>query len=141
MDTNKILLAGLIGSVAAFFLGFLVYGVALAGFFESNLGSATGVMRADDEMLWIPMIVGHLAWGFLIAIIYGRWANISTFATGAKAGAVIGALVGLTFDMINLGSTHIMNATGAMVDVLVMAIMTAIVGGVVGWFYGRDKGK
>lgn len=137
MKTNKILLAGLVGSIVAFFLGFLVYGIALKGFFVENMGSATGVLRADDEMLWIPMIVGHLAWGFLIAIIYGRWANISTFSTGAMAGAVIGGLVALTHDMIDLGSTHLMNATGAIANVVVMAIMGAITGGVIGWFLGR----
>ncbi len=41
MNTNKILLAGLIGGVVAFVLGFLFYGVLLTDFFEANAGSAT----------------------------------------------------------------------------------------------------
>lgn len=139
MNTNKIITAGLVGAVVAFLLGFLVYGMALASFFEANSGSATGVYRGDDEMLWIPMILGHITWGMLFALIYGRWATISTFATGAKAGAVIGFLVGATFDLINLGSTHISNSTAAIVDIIVMTVLSAIVGGVVGWFLGRGN--
>ncbi|MDX1684972.1 MAG: hypothetical protein R3275_07025 [Saprospiraceae bacterium] len=139
MSTNKILLAGLIGAVVAYILGFLTWGLLLADFFEANSGSATGVMRAHDEMLHIPMIVGHLTWGLLFAIIYGRWASISTFATGAKAGAVIGLLVGLSFDLINYASTHILTPTSVVVDVIAMTIISAIVGGVVGWYYGRGN--
>ena len=137
MNTNKILLAGLIGGAVAFLLGFLAYGLICRDFFESNMGSATGVMRGDDEMLWVPMIIGHLAWGLLFALIYGRWANISTFATGAKAGAAIGLLVGLAFDMIQLGSTHMSNLTGALADVAILTVISAVIGGVVGWFLGR----
>ena len=131
------LLAGLIGGAVALILGFVFYAVLLADFFEANAGSATGVMRADDEMLWGPMIIGHLAWGGLYALIFGRWATISTFVTGAKAGAVIGVLVSLTYNMIGMGTTHVMNMTGALVDVAVMGVISALVGGAVGWFLGR----
>jgi uncharacterized membrane protein len=139
MTTNKILIAGLLGAVVAFILGFLTWGIALSGFFEANVGSATGVMRGDNEMQWIPMIIGHLGWGFLMAIIFGRWANISTFATGAKAGAMIGFLISLTYDMINLGTTHLSNTTGAIVNIIAMTVVTSIVGGVVAWMLGRGS--
>ena len=51
MKTDKLLLAGVLGGAVAFLLGYLVYGVLLTGFFEANLGSATGVMRGETEML------------------------------------------------------------------------------------------
>ncbi len=137
MSTNKILIAGLIGGLAAFILGWLFYGTLLMGFFEKNAGTATGVTRPMEDMVWWAMILGHLAYGYLFALIYGRWASISTFATGAKAGAVIGGLMALTFDMIMYGSTNISNLTAALVDVVVMAVTGAIVGGVVAWWLGR----
>ena len=139
MSNSKIFTAGLVGAIVAFLLGFIVYGNLLAEFFVENSGSASGVMRGDDEMQWIPMILGHLTWGLLFAVIFGRWANITTFATGAKAGALLGFLIGASFDLIQLGSTHIPNLTGVIVDIIVMSIISAIVGGVVGWFLGRDK--
>ncbi len=134
---NKILIAGLVGAVVAFILGFLVWGLALSSFMESNLGTATGVMRDESDFLWIPMVLGHISWGIFFAYVFGHWANISTFSTGASAGALLGFLVGFTYDMISLGSTNVMNATGAIVDIIAMTIVSAIVGGVVGLMLGR----
>ena len=139
MSNSKIFTAGLVGAIVAFLLGFIVYGNLLAEFFVENSGSASGVMRGDDEMQWIPMILGHVTWGMLFAIVFGKWANISTFTTGAKSGALLGFLIGASFDLIQLGSTHIPNLTGIVVDIVVMTIVSAIVGGVVGWFFGRNK--
>lgn len=139
MNTQKILLAGLLGGVVAFLLGFLFYGMLLTNFFEANAGTATGVMRGDTDMLWIPMIIGHLAWGLLFSLIFGRWASISTFASGAKAGAVLGLLIAITFDMISLGSTNVSTLNAALVDIVVMTAVSALVGGVVGWFLGRGS--
>ncbi len=137
MNNNKTLIAGLIGGVAAFFLGWLFYGILLGSFFENNMGSATGVNREMEDMVWWAMILGHLAYGYLFALIYGRWANISTVATGVKTGAVIGALVGLTFDLIMYGSTNIGTLTSTFADVVVMAVTGAAVGGAVAWWLGR----
>ncbi len=137
MNTNKILLAGLIGGVASFLLGWLVWGVVLMGFMKENAGSATGVMRADNEMIWWALILGNLAGGLLLAMIYGRWGSISTFVTGAKAGAVIGLLIGISYDMIMYATSNIMTMNGALVDIVANAVVTGLVGGVVGWFLGR----
>ena len=137
MDTSKMLVAGLIGGAVALLLGFLLYGTLLADFFAKNSGSASGVMRADSELLWIPMIIGHLSWGLLFAVVFGRWASISTLNTGLKAGAVLGLLIGTTFSMINLGTTNISNTTAAIADIAVMTVISAIIGGVVGWYLGR----
>lgn len=139
MNTNKLIVAGLIGTVVAFITGFLIWGLALSGFMESNMGSATGVARGENEMLWIPLILGNAGFAFLLSYIYGRWASISTFQTGAKAGAVIGLLAALGYDMIMLATTHIMNSTAAIVDIAASGIHMAIVGGVIGWWFGRGN--
>ncbi|MFQ5448795.1 MAG: hypothetical protein ACE5FF_17870, partial [Saprospiraceae bacterium] len=126
MSNTKILVAGVIGAVAAFILGFLIYGMALSGFYDSHM--AEGYMRADSEIVWWAMIVGNLAWGMLFALIYGRWASISTFATGAKAGAVIGALVALTYNMTSYAMSTMMDITITLADVVVTAVLAAIIG-------------
>ena len=138
MKTSKILVAGLIGGVVALLIGFLVYGNLLADFLESHTKTA-GVMKTNEELMIIPLILGHLSWGLLLAIIFGRWANISTFATGAKAGGVIGLLMALTFNLINLGTANIMTTTGHLVDIALTTIMSAIVGGVIAWYLGKEK--
>jgi uncharacterized membrane protein len=82
------------------------------------------------------MIIGHLALGFLFAIILGRWAGIRTFSTGAIAGAVIGFLMATTYDMIMYGTTNVMNLNGVLADIAISTIMSAITAGAIGWYYG-----
>jgi len=135
MSNNKILVAGIIGAVTYFILGFLVYDLALSGFYGEHMVKTC--MRGDEETVWWAMIVSHLAWGIFIALIYGRWASISTFATGAKAGAVIGALVSLAINLGQYAMFTNMDLTIALTDVVVGAVLTAIIGGVVGWWLGR----
>mgnify|MGYP007080175700 CR=1 FL=1 len=137
MNTNRILLAGVAGGIAFFLLGFLLYGILLAKFFAANQGTAQGVMKTPPEM-W-ALIVGNLAWGFLLAIIFGRWAGIKNFATGAQAGAIIGGLVAFSVNFNMLGTTNVHTINSALVDVVVMAVISAIVGGVVGLVLGRSK--
>lgn len=137
MKINKILIAGLVGGIVALLLGFLLYGLALSSFFEQNMGSASGVMKEEADFNWIAMVLGHLSLGLLFAIIFGRWASISTFPTGLKAGAVLGFLIGCTYDLINYGSTNIYTLTGTIVDIVVTAVVGAIVGGVVAIMLGR----
>ncbi len=137
MSTNKILVTGLIAGVVHFFLGFLIWGVLLADFFAANSGKATGVSR-EEPVFW-AIIVSSLAFGILLAYIFGKWASISTLATGASAGAVIGLLLGVAYDFMLFGTTHIMNMTGTVVDIIVTVAVYAILGAVVGWLLGRAK--
>ncbi len=137
MNTNKLLLSGVAGGVAFFLLGFLVYGVLLMRFFEANAGTATGVMK--EPMDWWALILGNLAWGFLLAVIFVRWANISTFATGLRAGAIIGLLTGLSFDLMIYGTSNLSSLTGTIVDILVFTALSAVAGGVVGLVLGMGK--
>lgn len=136
---TKVLLAALVGGVTSFLLGWVFYGLLLADFFAANAGTATGVMKDDTSMGWIPLIVGNLTTGLLFAMIYSRWAGITTFKTGAIGGAWVGLLMGLSYDMVALGTTNIMNTTAALVDPLVWAVMSAISGGMVGWALGYGK--
>ena len=138
MKNNKILVAGLIGGIVAFVMGFLLYGMLFNDFFKSNGGSATGVERGQEDIVWWAMVIGHLAFGILIAIIYGRWANISTAATGAKSGAILGALIGLV-GFIDYGVTNVSNLSAVCVNVVLMAVNTAIIGAAVAWWLGRRE--
>lgn len=135
---NKILIGGLIGGVAAFLLGWVIYGMALRGIMEANTTEAAkAIMRGDENMIFWALIVGNLALGYLLAIIYGRWANISTFQSGAIAGAVIGFLWALSFDMMMYSTSTLFTMTGMIIDIVAFAVMCAITGGIIAWWLGR----
>ncbi len=135
---NKILVGGLIGGVASFFLGWLIYGMALSGVMEANATEAAkSVTRAEEDFIMWAMIVGNLALGYLLAIIYGRWANISTFKTGAIAGVVIGFLWALSYDMTFYAMSTMMTMTGMVIDIIAFAVLCGLTGGIVAWWLGR----
>ena len=91
MGTNKLVFATLAGAITSFLLGYLLYGIALAGFFEANMGSATGVTR---EPLNLPAIgLGQIPAALFITIAIDRWGDSRSPAGGAKVGALWGFLV------------------------------------------------
>ena len=139
MSTNKILMAGLVAAVVSFFLGWAIYGMLLMDFYATNVGTATGVMRTESEMVWWALIVGNLCTGLLFAYIYGRWASITSASTGAQAGAMIGLLIGGSWNLMMYGTSNLSNLTGTLVDIVVYTVMSAIVGAVAAWMLGRGN--
>lgn len=137
MDMKKRLLATLAGFVVFFLLGWLLYGMVLMDFFNSNQGTATGVMRAETEMVWWALVVGNLLQAYLLVYIFGNWANITTFGGGFKSGLIIGLIIGYGVDLTMYGTTNIMNLTGALVDPLVIGVMMGATGGVIGVVLGK----
>lgn len=130
-------MATLAGFVVYFMLGFLSYGVLLADFMAANTGSATGVMRAEEETVWWALIAGNIVQAYLLVYIFGNWARISTFGGGVKAGAMIGFIMALGMDLNIYGTMNTMNMTTALVDPIVLAVMMGLTGGVIGWVLGR----
>lgn len=139
MNIKQFSIGTLVGAVVLFMLGFLVYAVLLTSFFEANVGSATGVARADDSMIMPGLFLGNVAVAALITYIYLQWAQISTFMTGFKGGLIIGFLMALGYNLVMYSTTNIMNLTSALVDAVVYAIMIGITGGVIGLILGRVK--
>jgi hypothetical protein len=137
MDAKKRIMATIAGFIAYFLLGFLFYGVLLMDFYASHAGSATGVMRIDDDMVWWSLMAGNVVQAYLLVYIFGNWANITTFGGGLKAGAIIGFIISLGLGLNMYGTTNISDLTSTLVDPIVMAVMFGITGGVIGWVLGR----
>ncbi|NNF01559.1 MAG: hypothetical protein HKN22_02650 [Bacteroidia bacterium] len=138
MSSTKIIIAGLIGFVSAFLLGWVLYGMLLSGFFEANAGTATNVGRADEEIVFWSLLVANLFYGFLIAVTFGVIGNVKGLGDGLKYGALLTFLMSGFFDFIMYATTNIMNVNAVMVDIAVATLMGAIVGAIVGWYYGRE---
>ncbi len=131
MDTKKFLIGTVAGGITYFILGYLFYGVLFVEYFESNLGSATGVFKTDD-LIWWSLILGNLAGAGLLAYIFLKWAHISTFMSGLRAGTAIGLLMTLSWDLIGFGTSNILNLSATLMDVVIGTVMTAIAGGAIG---------
>lgn len=137
MDAKKRILATLAGFVVFFLLGWLIYGMLMMDFYMNNAGTATGVQRGESDMVWWALVLGNVLQSYFLVYIFGNWAKVTTFAGGMKAGATIGFILGLAFDLTMYGTTNISNLTATLVDPLVSTVMMGVTGGVIGAVLGR----
>jgi len=139
MDTKKLLMGTVVGGIAYFFLGYLIYGMALTDFMAAHTGSATGVQRAMEEMVWWALLLGNFAGGALLSYVFLKWANVSSFGGGLSAGATLGFFVATTFDFTMFATSNIIDLTGVVTDIVAYSVMSGISGGIIGTVLGMGK--
>lgn len=139
MDTKKTLLATLAGGATDFILGFLLYVPVFGSFFQAEAAktSASGVER--DPMLFLGIALSSLVTGFLFTYIFSRWAGISTFMGGMKAGALLYSLIALSQYLLMYSTSNTLTLNAAILNVVLAAILGGVMGGVIGVVLGSGK--
>ena len=138
MDMKKFLTGTLVGGIAFFFLGYLFYGVLLAGFFSSHY-AATATMKSMEDIVWWALISGNVASGAMLTYIFLKWANVSAFGSGASAAATVGFFIGLSMDLIRFATEGAFDLTASLSDVAVMTVMYGVAGGAIGAVLGMGN--
>ena len=110
----------------------------MGDFMAANAG-APGVNKPMEEVSFAWLVVSNLASGFFLAVIYGRYANISTASAGLQAGGVIGFLMALGVDAAMFGTTYLYNMKAMWADIILWTIMSAITGAVVAAVLGMNR--
>ncbi|HNQ12949.1 MAG TPA: hypothetical protein PKH65_07730 [Bacteroidia bacterium] len=126
MKNKKTILAGIVGGVTLFLLGWLFYGILLAGFMADNGPAFDGVYQDPPHML--PLFLGNLFFGFFIACMLGEWDSVTEIGAAAKRMFIAGLLIGLGFDLIMMGTTNLMTPLTLIVDVITFSVMLAVTG-------------
>ena len=122
---KSIIYSTITGTIVYFLLGWLFYGIIF-----------TDLYPESDSMLFI--VLGSLFYVLIFSIIYVRWASISTFKSGAKAGLILGVLYALSMSFYMASSSGLdLERLGTVV--FIDAISTAIMGGIVGLTIGKTK--
>lgn len=133
---KRVLTATLAGGFTFFLLGGLIYVVLLGGFYEANLGSATGVLR-EQPIGW-ALVLSQLGLGGLVTYVFVR-AEVATALDGLKAGAAFGLLFGIAMALDLYAVTNWSNLTVALVEPFVTAARMAVAGAVIGWVLGLGR--
>jgi uncharacterized membrane protein len=136
---SRQLMAVVAGTVSLMVLGMLTYGMLLAEFFAANAGSAVGVWK-EEPVMW-ALGVGQLAWAVALVYLFGRVPGVSSFAAGAKLGALLGLFVGAWWDLSMFAAQNAMNLTAAVADIGLNAVMSGITGGIVAAILSRGSAK
>ena len=136
----RLIVATIVGFIVSFGGGFVIYGLLLGPMFiEPNLHVYTNeygnLMKEPPSV--IPLILANLTFPFLIALIFEKWANIRTFATGAMAGAIIFFLTTLYVGFSFFAFFRLYKSfTPLLADLAGSIVLGALVGGVIGLVLG-----
>ena len=132
MNSKKFLIGGIVGGIAFFLLGWLVWGILLMDFMQSHSNSSSGVFRAEADMVWWAMVVGNLAMGFLLSYVLSK-ASINTAGGGIATGAVFGLLWAVAIDCMMYAQVNLYDTTAMIADIGASTVVTGVVGGIIGW--------
>lgn len=131
----KIIRGTIFGGIAFFILGFLVWGLALAGVME-NMYDGT-LNRPNEEMIWWAMIASNLILALLLTLTL-KWAGAANWMDGLKIGAIVGGLYALSVDLgIYAMTTMIKGLEGILIDMLAYLVVCSITGAVIVLTWGK----
>lgn len=136
---TRMIIAALLGTVISFLLGWVVFGMLLDPYYQANVVHYHGLMRTGDDMRLYGIFLSQLCANGLLAYIFSRWANITSFVPGFSAGLIIGFLMYASFDLAMWSSMNIFPAKFFAVDVIVNAVFAGVMGGVIGVILGWGK--
>ncbi|QQS42825.1 MAG: hypothetical protein IPM63_07795 [Acidobacteriota bacterium] len=132
----RFLVCAIAGGIVIFVLGFLIYGLALAGWIQANTVQYPGLIL--DPPNFVALAISNIVWAGMIAFVADNWANARNFGAGMKVG---GILMFFSAMAVNLQNTAFMNIFENMlvpvVDVAGVTFMGVFAGGVIGFILGK----
>tara|TARA_B100001750_G_scaffold176328_1_gene144543 strand:- start:38 stop:454 length:417 start_codon:yes stop_codon:yes gene_type:complete len=137
METKKLAIGTVVGSITMFVLGYLIFDIIMAGFYANNAAAAFGVGR--DTTLWFQVALGIASLATLVTLCIG-WSGANDAACGFKVGATVGFFVWLGVGLIDYGYNTVSTAIFPVVDASMEMIRTGIGGAVIASVLGKSKG-
>lgn len=141
---KRVLIATLAGGVAFFLLGWLIMGNLLKDYYATHMTHYDGLMKPDDEFMKsgiLFMFLSNIVGAYLLAIIFDRWANMSTFMGGLLGGFLVYFCFTLSMDLSMYSMMNIMDSKMVLIDSLVGGLLGGLVGGVVAFVLGMFPHK
>ncbi len=138
MFSKSNLLATLVGGVVMFFLGYLIWGIATADFFEEH--SVVNVMKEVPNLGLIAL--GNIVGAFVLSSLYSKWARgHHSMGEGFQFGAWIGVFVGVGMGLIWYATANWMDLTGHIAEAIIDIIYYGIIGAVIALVYQKTADK
>jgi hypothetical protein len=131
----KILRGTIFGGITFFLLGWLVWGILLAGFSANNYDQTLN----RPDMIWWALILANLVFALMVTLIL-NWAGVKTITEALKIGAIVGAIYAFNVDLGIYSMTTMINSiSGVVVDTLTYAVVTALISLVIVLTWGKEK--
>lgn len=130
MNVKNFIVGGIVGGIVDFLLGWLLWGILFKDMFPGS---------DESQMNMLFIFLGCMTFGFFISYVFNQWAQISSAATGVKAGAILALFIGLYSNF--FGHSRELNPDMKVIafDLLLMMVCGAVVGSVIALINGKMK--
>jgi hypothetical protein len=137
---SNLLLATIVGAIAAFLLGWLIWGVLTMDYYNANMGETYVLLQKNPPEIWM-IFVAQVLFAFLLAFIFDK-TGTNNFVDGMKMGALIFFLISAGFDIMFHATVDVFKShTVIIVDIVLNVVMGGIIGGIIGQLMGRGAGQ
>ncbi len=132
MDTKRLAIGTVVGGIAMFVVGYLIWNILLD--YWNGAFDAAGVAR-EAQLLW-AVVLSNIAAAALITLAIERGGS-STIGGGVKIGAIVGFLVWSGVNLAFYADTTIFDLTTIILDSLLASVHYGIGGGAIAAVLGR----
>ena len=130
----KLILSTIVGGIVLFILGWIFYVLIFGSFITENFGN---IMRTpEDYKLWAVIVANFLEALFLAWIYPKGYKGGSPAKEGFMFGIDFGLLMSVPF-MFYMWAQYPVTWQAALIDGLIMLVITIITGLVIGLVYGK----
>lgn len=138
MFSKTNLISTLVVAVWAFMGGYLIWGLLLDPFNADHMGTATGVMKDQADILFMYILIGSIITAFGMSTLYSKWARGShSVAQGLNFGSCVGIIVGFGDRVVEYGVANLLDLTGTLVNGVAYVVFFAIMGVLASLVYGK----
>jgi len=129
MDTKRILIGTIVGTIVLYALGYVMFDNAFASFYVANRAAPESVYR-DPALQWAN-VLASVPYAVLISLCLANRAGATSPAQGLITGGVIGFLVWATADIGYYGFASLWNFPVLIVDPLLEFVHAGVSGAVI----------
>ena len=134
MDTKKLVAGVIVGWITMFSVGYLIFDMIMASFYEANHGVPFGIGR--DSTLWLFAALGMASLATLVTLCI-EWSGAKNATHGFKVGGMVGFLLWFGVDFIYLSYFTISTNIFPLVDASLEIVRTGIAGAAIATVLGR----
>ena len=131
MNVKNFLIGGIVGGIADFLMGWLIYGILLKDTFPKPADAG------PENMMFI--FLGCMAFGFMISYIFAQGEGISNYVTGIKVAAGIAIFMSLSENFFSHMYKATMDFKMVAIDLVAVLVLASVVGASIAFVNGKMK--
>ncbi len=133
---TRILIGTVVGGLLNSIFGGLIFGLVLMSMIQEHSVPYVGLMKLEPDMLLLTL--SNVFWGLLTSIVFVKWAKVYSFKKGMMVNMMISIPISIAVDLQFMSFMNIYkDFTVLFLDIIGVGVMTAIVGGLLGWIFGK----